>query len=171
MNPATKEKTLLILGTTLAAKIWKPVVSDASHAVTKDELILLYNQVRKKVMEEDPLAFEQLIPVHFDINKELDEAEGLIENIFPDLDAVRFHKLSRNTREILLVVLTCVESEKAFFLDMFRFGKLNGRWMLLTKFQGKPLASVPRSSHLQRYRAVEVQPQRPHARQPSYASA
>jgi hypothetical protein len=121
-------------------------------------------------MEDDPLAFEQLIPVHFDSNKEPDEADGLVENIFPDLDAVRFHKLSRNTRDVLLVVLTYVEGEDALFLNMFRFGKLNGRWMLLTKYQGKPLASVHREPDLPRYRAFEAQP-RLHARQPSYASA
>lgn len=130
----------LALGPVLAAD------REARAEVSQEDMIKVYNQARKAIMDEDTVAFEKVVmPAKPDVpkmtKKDLAEAKGFIEAILPDLSKAKIHKFDQNAGAALLVVETDLDDKENISLNAFRFRNKDGVWMLWAKFKGSTFSS------------------------------
>ena len=113
---------------------------------SREQLLDLYKGVRKAILDEDLAAFDKLVlppdPAAPKMTKkDLTEAKGFIDDIFPDPDKSRLLKFDANDQEAIMVLQTHLEDKENITLSGFRFQNKGGKWMLLASLVNKSFTS------------------------------
>jgi hypothetical protein len=118
-----------------------------SQPVAKDQLLALYNQVRKSVIDQDLEGFHRMvIPPDPSVKKMTPEEfagfKAFLAEILPDPANMKFIRFSQKDDEAIIIFRSQLEDKEDITLTPFRFIREKSGWKLWANFASKTFSAA-----------------------------